>query len=239
MGEISEALRRAREGREPDSSGPRSRRGTPAPPSRDVLEPTRRPAPTADPVSTADPSPAAEPARAPGPAPVAAPRGAEPVLTRFVTEIPSSDIDVSVPALSWNDETKTAALDLETPGDEIHFLGESNPIRARARKLPFGDHLFDDALRLHPNLALHAELFEQVFLGSRATELPKAFSDLLANRVWAECHKGIELKAGPSLCIIDCSIASSAEVAERQTRCVQGAVSFGEWGFKSPLRHQP
>jgi putative endonuclease len=29
-----------------------------------------------------------------------------------------------------------------------------------------------------------------------------------------------------------------AEVAERQTRCVQGAVPDRAWGFKSPLRHQ-
>ena len=29
-----------------------------------------------------------------------------------------------------------------------------------------------------------------------------------------------------------------AEVAERQTRCVQGAVSARAWGFKSPPRHQ-
>ena len=33
-------------------------------------------------------------------------------------------------------------------------------------------------------------------------------------------------------------MAPRAEVAERQTRYVQGVVSLRAWGFKSPLRHQ-
>ena len=128
-----------------------------------------------------------------------------PITVKRLAEIASGDIDVSVPAFPRNDEAKPAALDLEPPGDEIHLLGKPNPIRPRARKLPFGDHVFDNALRLDPLLALHAQLFEEVFLGSRPAELPKAFADLLADRVWAECHKGAELKAGPGLCIIVCS----------------------------------
>ena len=31
---------------------------------------------------------------------------------------------------------------------------------------------------------------------------------------------------------------SYAQVAERQTRCLQVAVSLRAWGFKSPLAHQ-
>ena len=106
-----------------------------------------------------------------------------PIVVKRLSEIASRNVNVALPALPRNDEPEAAALNLKPPGDEIHFLGKPDPIRPRARKLPFRDHLFDNALRLHPPLPFHTELLEEVFLGGRSAELPKPLTDLLADDV--------------------------------------------------------